>query len=68
MKKIDELLKKIEELRSEMNNIIDIRDNLQDNEILHISRRLDGYLVEYQRLLRNKKHVEIESNVEDENG
>lgn len=55
MKKIDGLLRKIEELREEMNCIIDRKDTLLDSEIINISKCLDEQLVEYYRILKNKK-------------
>lgn len=54
MKDINELLKKIEELREKMNNSISLNNNLQDNEIIEISKLLDEQLVVYHRLLKER--------------
>lgn len=53
MKELNELLKRIEELREEMYKTIDKKSDLQNSNIIEISRRLDKYLVEYQRLLKD---------------
>jgi iron-sulfur cluster repair protein YtfE (RIC family) len=55
MRKVDEVLKKIEELRKEMNDMIASKDNLLDSEVIEISELLDQKLVEYQRLLKDKE-------------
>ena len=54
MKEINELLKKIEELRKEMNDTISTKGDLLDPEIIKISKILDGHLNEYHRLLKDK--------------
>lgn len=51
MKKYHELLQQIEKLREEIYKAIENSDDLQDSRMLDISRRLDKYLVEYQRML-----------------
>jgi len=54
MKDVNELLEKIEELREEMNNTINKNSNLQDSNIIEISRLLDEHLVEYYKSLKDK--------------
>ncbi|HYE82774.1 MAG TPA: aspartyl-phosphate phosphatase Spo0E family protein [Clostridia bacterium] len=54
MKDINELMNKIEELREKMNNIISTNDNLQDTEIIRISKQLDEHLVGYHRMLKGR--------------
>lgn len=51
LKRFDELLKRIEELREEMYRSIDRHEDLQDNCIIDISKQLDKKLVEYEKLL-----------------
>lgn len=54
MKDNHALLKCIEELREEMYRTMNNNSDLQDSRMLDISRKLDKYLVEYQRLLEEK--------------
>ncbi|MEA4845665.1 MAG: aspartyl-phosphate phosphatase Spo0E family protein [Clostridiaceae bacterium] len=55
MKEIEEVLKKIEELRSEMNELIRTGNEPLDVETIEISKLLDEHLVEFHRLLQNKQ-------------
>jgi len=55
MKEYDELLIRIEKLREEMYKAIEMNSDLQNSQMLDISRRLDKYLVEYYRLLKEMK-------------
>lgn len=55
MNEIDILLKKIEELRKEMEKAINARDELLDNEIIELSKSLDEYLVKYHKLLEKSQ-------------
>lgn len=55
MKKVMEQKEKIEELRIILNDLIKKKGNLQDAEIIRISGLLDEHLVEYHRLLNEKK-------------
>lgn len=55
MEEIEKVLKKIEELRNEMEVMISTRCNLLDNEIFEISKLLDEQLVVYCKLLKQKK-------------
>lgn len=52
MKEYNGLLKRIEELREEMYRAIDKNNDLQDIRMIEISKRLDKYLVEYQKLIK----------------
>jgi hypothetical protein len=54
MEEIKEVLKKIDELRKKMNDMIAASDNLLDIKIIALSRLLDEQLVEYHRLLEKK--------------
>ncbi len=54
MKKYDELLLQIERLREEIYKAIENNSGLQSSQMLDISRSLDTYLVEYQRMLTGK--------------
>lgn len=51
MKKYNELLQQIEKLREEIYKAIGNNGDLQSSQMLDISRSLDKYLVEYQRML-----------------
>ena len=54
MNELKELMRKIEELRKEMDDIISTKGDLLDSEIIDISRLLDEHLVEYYRVLKNR--------------
>jgi len=54
MEEIKEVLKRIEELRKNMNDMISASDDLLDSKIIELSRLLDEQLTEYNRLLKKK--------------
>jgi hypothetical protein len=53
MIEFDDLLKRIEELREEMYKTLDKYSDLKNSHMIEISRKLDIYLVEYHKLLRD---------------
>jgi len=60
MRNINELLKSIEELRNQLNDMVSARDSILDDEIVEISIRLDKQLVEYYKILESKTKGKIE--------
>lgn len=52
MDKISELLIEIEKLRNQLNDTVKTRDNLTDQEVLSISKKMDEILVQYWILLK----------------
>lgn len=55
MNNMNEQKKKIEELKEILNELINIKGDLLDNEVIEISKLLDEHLVEYHKLLEDKK-------------
>ena len=53
MPELQEILKKIEELRANLNKMTD-RRKMTDPEVLYASQMLDTALNEYQRLMKDK--------------
>lgn len=45
------ILEKIQELRQQLNAIIAEKDNLQDSDIIKISKELDIFLATYERMI-----------------
>jgi hypothetical protein len=56
MSKTDRSKEKIEELKQLLNDLINSKGDLLDSDILEISRLLDEHLVEYHKLLSEKKN------------
>jgi hypothetical protein len=56
MSKTDRSKEKIEELKQLLNDLINSKGDLLDSDILEISRLLDEHLVEYHKLLEEKKN------------
>jgi hypothetical protein len=54
MRDIEELMNKIEELRRDMEKVINEKDDLLDTETIRLSKQLDEYLVEYYRQLATR--------------
>ncbi|MGE5632094.1 MAG: Spo0E family sporulation regulatory protein-aspartic acid phosphatase [Caulobacteraceae bacterium] len=54
MEEIKELLKRIEDLKEVLYKLINNNENLQDCEIIAVSRLLDMQLNEYYKLLSTK--------------
>lgn len=61
MKKEELLVKKIEDLRTDLETIIDEEKELIDPEILKISQSLDKVLLQYYRMLEIRRLRVIES-------
>lgn len=55
MKKVIEQKKKIEELRTILNDLIKRKGNLLDSEVIKASGLLDEHLVEYHSLMKAKE-------------
>lgn len=55
MTESDNLLKKIEELKLCLNKLISEKDNLQDKEIIELSKALDLVINEYNQIIINEK-------------
>lgn len=55
MTECDNLLKKIEELKLCLNKLISEKDNLQDKEIIKLSKTLDLVINEYNQIVKNEK-------------
>jgi stage 0 sporulation regulatory protein len=55
VEEIKEVLRKIEELRKNMDELIGSKGDLLDSEIIELSRLLDESLVEYYKLLKKKR-------------
>lgn len=56
MSKEELLLKKIEEVRTLMNQLISEKSQLIDEELVLLSQRLDELLNEYHNFLRHNNH------------
>ncbi|WP_251861762.1 aspartyl-phosphate phosphatase Spo0E family protein [Clostridium sp. Marseille-Q2269] len=56
MSKEELLLKKIEEVRTLMNQLISEKSQLIDEELVLLSQRLDKLLNEYDNFLRHNNH------------
>ena len=54
MLELKELIKTIEELRSQINQMIEEKKTLTDPEIVGASKMLDKVLNEYERLIKEK--------------
>lgn len=53
-KKLEDIIRKIEELRSELHKLIENRTNLGAKEVLKLSLELDRVLTEYYKLKQGK--------------
>lgn len=51
----EELLQKIEQLRIAMYELVSIKNNLADPDIVYISQELDNMLNYYEELIRKAK-------------
>jgi chaperonin cofactor prefoldin len=49
------LLAKIQELRQQLNILIAEKDDLQDDEIIKVSKELDVILITYERMINRGK-------------
>lgn len=54
MDRVEQLLKKIEETRSYMNDLIRERSDLLDSEVIIASQMLDSILDEYYKILQQE--------------
>lgn len=50
MSEIEELNVKIEELRNNMNSLIELKEDTLDTEVIRISKMLDDLLNEYEEI------------------
>jgi hypothetical protein len=51
----EELLQKIEQLRIAMYELVNIKNNLADPDIVYVSQELDNLLNYYEELIRKAK-------------
>ena len=59
---MEEILSKIEELRSLICQLIQEKEFLTDGELVSLSQELDKYLNEYNKLLNIKRESEYNEN------
>lgn len=55
MDKVEELILKIDEMKSQMNNLIEQKEDLVDLEVVEVSQKLDSILNDYNSILESKK-------------
>lgn len=52
---LNKLAKELDDLRKNLQNLIDKKDNLSDPEVIVVSKMLDALLNKYNNLLYNKQ-------------
>lgn len=55
MDKIEQLMLRIDEMRKQMNDLIQEKENLVDPEVVAASQELDSVLNDYNNILKSKK-------------
>lgn len=55
---LEKLLKKIRELREDMNKILEGKDTLLDHEVINMSKMMDDLLNEYDKIILRENEVQ----------